>query len=190
MNGYEVSGEDLYRRYLIGDAAAFEQIIELYGRELTNFLYTYIKDYGEAKNLMIETFAQLTVSKGQFAGKSSIKTYIFTIGKNLALKEIKTRRKNQHVAYDDIAETAIGTDSFETKIELDEMKKYLHDAMGSLKDEYRTVLEILYFNGMNYREAGMLMVKNEKQITNLAYRAKRALKKELESSVKFMEAYV
>jgi DNA-directed RNA polymerase specialized sigma24 family protein len=43
------------------------------------------------------------------------------------------------------------------------------------------VLLLLYFEDMSYREAGKAMNKSEKQIKHLAFRAKKALKKKLES---------
>ena len=177
-----VTGEELYRRYINGDEAAFEELVELYERDLTMFLYGITKDYHEAKHLMIDTFAQLVISKGQFAGKSLLKTYIFTIGKNLALRAIKLRRHNQHIDYDMLAETVSSNENLEVLVEQNENKEYLHKTMKTLKEEYRIVLELLYFNDMSYSEAGMVMGKNEKQITNLAYRAKLSLKKKLEGS--------
>ena len=177
----EVSGEELYQLFANGDECAFEKLVELYEHELALFfLRNFVHDSDEAKFLVIETFAQLVISKGQFAGKSSLKTYIFTIGKNLAFRYLKMRKREQHVSFDEISETVSGGETPDTLVERDENSRQLHKAMRGLKKEYRVVLELLHFQGMSYLEAGEIMNKSEKQITNLAYRAKAALKKSLE----------
>ena len=177
-----ISGEELYRRFLEGDKGAFDELVELYENELSYFIHGIVHDYHEAKHLMIETFAQLVISGGKFAGKSSLKTYIFTIGKNLAFRYRKMRASEQHLSYEDAIEVLVDDeDTPEHYMEREENKHYLHEAIKDLKEEYREVLELLYFEDMSYLEAARVMDKSEKQISNLAYRAKAALKKRLEN---------
>ena len=182
QDGEEITGEELYNRFIKGDSEAFDDLVELYENELALFLTDIIHDYHEAKHLMIETFAQLIVSGGQFEAKSSLKTYLFTIGKNLARKYLKMRSKEQHVSYEEVIETLVDSgETPESFMEHEENKQYLHEAMKDLKEEYRIVLELLYFEDMSYLDAGRSMGKSEKQVSNLAYRAKSALKRKLET---------
>jgi len=176
-----ISGEELYRRFLADDSDSFEKLVELYEHDLALFINGFVRDYHEAKHLTIETFAQLVISGGQFSGKSSLKTYLFAIGKNLALRYIKMRESNQHISYEEVIDTLTDNETPHNLIEKEENKQYLYKAIRELKEEYRIVLELLYFNDMSYLEAGRIMNKSEKQITNLAYRAKILLKKKLES---------
>ena len=181
----DITGEELYSRFFEGDKGAFDELVELYEHELAAFINGFVHDYHEAKHLMIETFAQLVVSGGKFAGKSSLKTYIFTIGKNLALRYRKMRAHfaEQHISYEDAIEALVDeNDAPENFMEREENKRHLHEAIKDLKAEYREVLEFLYFEDMSYAEAGRIMKKSEKQISNLAYRAKAALKKKLENA--------
>ena len=61
-----------------------------------------------------------------------------------------------------------------------EQDRQLLQAMEMIKDEYREVLYLLYFEDMKYEEAGRVMGKSVSQITNLAHRAKKSIKKILE----------
>ena len=54
------------------------------------------------------------------------------------------------------------------------------DVLEQVKEEYREVLYLLYFEEMKYEEAGRVMGKSVPQITNLAHRAKKSIKKILE----------
>ena len=175
------SGEELYRRFQTGDSGAFKDFVTMHEDELFRFINSIVHDYHEAKHLTIETFAQLVVNTRKFMGKSSVKTYLFAIGKNLSIRYIKMRTKEQHLSYEEVIEVLIDDDEApHSYLERDENKKYLLETMRDLKEEYRAVLILLYFEDMSYIQAGRVMNKSERQIKDLAYRAKSALKKKLE----------
>ena len=174
--------EEVYRRFLDGDESAFEEIVALFEDELSVFINRIVNDKYEAKHLTIQAFAELALCRGRFCGKSTIKTYLFAIAKNLAYQHVKARRHEPHISFEEINEMLqdkAGTPH--DLLEQEEANRVLHEAIWELKDEYRVVLELLYFEDMSYAEAGRLMKKNAKQIDNLAVRAKVSLKKALES---------
>ena len=175
------SAEELYSSYLNGDEVAFEELIAMYEDELSQFIYNRVRDYHEAKHIVIETFARLATS-GRFKGQSSIKTYLFAIGKNLAARQMKLRGREQYIPFDDVIGALVDEGmSPQQYMEEDENKKALREAMQDLKEDYRVVLELLYFEDMSYSEAGKLMKRTTEQIKILAYRAKASLKKKLVS---------
>ncbi|MCL2517028.1 MAG: sigma-70 family RNA polymerase sigma factor [Oscillospiraceae bacterium] len=180
-NEHVIPGEELYNRYITGNNEAFEKIVEMYKDELYYFIYGMVHDYHESKQLMIEAFAQLAVSN-KFARKSSLKTYLFAIAKNLAIRYVKMRKNKEYIPYEEITDVLMDEgDTVESLIEREDDRRYVQEAMRSLKEEYYTVLHLLYFEDMSYIQAGKAMNRSVKQITDLAYRAKLALKKKLES---------
>jgi len=181
-NEAKVSPEQLYKRFLSGDKEAFEKLVALYEHELYSFINSIVNDYYEAKHLMIEAFAILALKSGQFEERSSLKTYLFTIGKNLAFKYIKKRVREQHISYEEIMDLIDDGETPEQFIERNEFKRDIKKAMQMLNEDYRVVLVLLYFEDMSYEEAGRVMKKNVKQISNLAYRAKASLKQKLEQT--------
>jgi RNA polymerase sigma-70 factor (ECF subfamily) len=52
--------------------------------------------------------------------------------------------------------------------------------MEQLKQEYREVLYLRYFEALSAKEAAKIMKCSEKKLTNLAYQARQQLKKILE----------
>jgi len=179
----DVKGRELYSRYLSGDDNAFEEFVELYEDELSRFINSIVKDYHETKHLTIETFAQLVLNKKKFEGKSSIKTYLFAIGKNLSNRYLKKRINEQHIPYDGVMEALLHNEEMAYQyLEREEDKQHLHEVMLDLKEDYRTILLLLHFEDMSYAQAAKEMNKSEKQINNLAYRAKATLKKKLEKA--------
>ena len=179
--GHKLSGEECFQRFLAGDEDAFDELVALYEAELSRYIYSIVNDYHESKHLVMETFASLAVGGSKFAKRSSLKTYIFTIGKNLALRYMKMRGREQHIPYEEAIETAMDAgDSPYDFFERAENKQFLSEAMKGLKDDHRTILILLYFEDMSYVQAGCIMGKTEAQISSLAHRAKAALKKKLE----------
>ena len=176
-----ITGEQLYRRFKDGDNGAFEELVELYEDEMSRFVYGIVRDNHETEHIVIDTFAQLVLNKKSFEGKSSLKTYIFGIAKNLSMKSMKERGQDRHVSFDEIAELDIGIrEKAFTALEKKADSDRVINAMRNLKSDYHAVLALLYYEDMSYKEAAKVMNKSEKQIKDLAYRAKTALKKILD----------
>ena len=84
---------------------------------------------------------------------------------------------------DDKAEnevTAAEEEPPETAYLRQERKLAVHRAMGKLKREYRQILWLLYFEDFTCREAAAVMKRSVHSVETLAYRARRALKTQLE----------
>ena len=62
----------------------------------------------------------------------------------------------------------------------DEEKIVVHRAMNKLNMEYRQVLYLMFFEDFNTEQAAAVMKKSKRQIGNLIYRAKMALKSQLD----------
>ena len=62
----------------------------------------------------------------------------------------------------------------------EEQKVLLHRALERIKPEYQQVLWLTFFEGFRNDEAAKIMKKTKKQIENLLYNAKKALRAEME----------
>ncbi len=56
----------------------------------------------------------------------------------------------------------------------------LNNALKKISMDYSQVLRLTYLEGFSNSDAAKIMKKTNRQIENLIYRAKKALKKELE----------
>lgn len=179
--------EILYLRFLEGDETAFKELVLRHREALVLFIYGFVHQMEDAEDLMMETFARLLASHSPFKGKSSFKTWLFTIGRNLALMQVRKERFwNKSV---DIQGTGSQMPGLDLELLQEERNRILYQGLESLHTDYRQVLFLIYFENMSYAEAGEVMKKNEKQITNLAYRGKKALKDFLEKEGFEYEGY-
>lgn len=169
-------GESSYRRFLNGDKEAFKVLVEYYGANLIYFINGYVKDITVAEDLMEETFCDLVWFKSRYKGKSSFKTYLFSIARNKAVDYLKKKSRTTHNSLDDIAESISDDSDLENMIIQKEEYRQLYSALSKINDDYRNVLYLYYFEDLSYDEIAKVMKKNNKQIKNLMYRAKQALK--------------
>jgi RNA polymerase sigma factor (sigma-70 family) len=175
------NGASSYHRFLEGDSSALEEIVELYNKKLILFLNTFVNNLAVAEDLAADTFLELILKKPRFNQESSFKTYLFKIGRNNALDHLKKQARHPSVPLDDMQLSE--QDLFVDEIIGDEQRKELLGAIERLHPDYRDILHLLYFEDLSYSDAAAVMKKNVKQINNLAYRAKNALKAALEQEV-------
>lgn len=126
-----------------------------------------------------ETFVKLVVKKPRFSEKCSFKTWLYTIGRNIALDYIRANSRISDVPIDEYHHMSNDEDDFEKSYIREEQRIIVHKALAKLKSEYRQVLYLIYFEGFDNKQAATVMKKSKRQIENLIYQAKRSLKSEL-----------
>lgn len=174
------NGERSYRRFLEGDERAFDEILTQYFDGLTFFINGYLHDVHASEDIAIDVFLQLIIHPHRYNFGASLKTYLYMMGRSRALNELRRRARRQTVSLDEVAEAADEDERslLETVI-ADERRRAVNGALSRLSEPFRTVLHLIYFEQMSYDEAARVMKKNRKQVDNLLYRAKAALRAEL-----------
>lgn len=173
------NGESSYRRFLAGDDSGMVELIRDYKDGLILYLCSFTGDIDSAEECVQDTFIRLAVKKPHFAGRSSFRTWLYTIGRNIAVDWLRRSKRRKQTALEEIAEISDGTD-LEYSYLVSERKVTLHRAMRNLKKEYQQVLWLTYFEEFTAAEAASAMGKTRKQTENLLYNARKALKTELE----------
>ena len=79
------NGASSYRRFLDGDDYGMEELVRDYKDGLILYLNSYLNDFSIAEDCVQDTFIKLAIKKPKFNGKSSFKTWLYTIGRNTAL---------------------------------------------------------------------------------------------------------
>ena len=173
------NGESSYRRFLDGDDSAFGEIVAVYKDNLIFFINRYVNNFAVAEELAQDVFVELLMHKRRYNFRTSLKTYIFTIGRNLAVSYVRKCSRKPECAYE-FVENERDRTVLEDEFVREEEKRELHEALGRIPSDYSTALHLIYFEGMSYEQVGKVMKKNKKQVENIVYRAKKALRKELE----------
>ncbi|MBR5767479.1 MAG: RNA polymerase sigma factor [Clostridia bacterium] len=165
---------ECYRRYLGGDEAAFDELMDGLFYGLVHFLSGILKSVPAAEDAAMEAFTDLVVNRGRYNSKTSFKTYLYMLGRSKALDAMRRDRRLRVTALSGLE--GYYDPDLDRRITLNEEKKRVRDAVAGLPGDMRTAVSLVYFEEMTYAEAAKVMKKNVKQIDNLIFRAKQLLR--------------
>ncbi len=169
-----------YLRYLNGDQSGLRDIVEQYWNSMLLFTNGYIHNLTDAEDIAQEALIKLSIKRPKFEHDSQLKAYLFKICRNLSLNYLKRQGRTQSIEPEMMESIEDEMQEVEEQMELDENKRMLRHAMQQLKQEYREVLYLRYFESLSAKEAAKIMKCSEKKLTALAYQARQQLKKILE----------
>lgn len=161
------SDEDLLLEYrLTGKRELFEQLVKRYERSLYNYLARYIGNAEDAEEVFQSTFMQVHLKCELFEEGRRFRPWLYRIATNLAIDGRRRDQKHDVLKCDTdfdgnedgdlcgltqiIADDQPGP--VENSIENERIQQ-VHDAIASLPEHYRHVLNLVYFQGFSYREA-------------------------------------
>ena len=174
------NGASSYRCFLDGDDTGLTEIVRDYKDGLILYINGFVNNIFIAEELMEETFFKLITKKPRFTAKYSFKTWLYTIGRNVALDYLRHNSRISNTSFEDIPNIANDECALIKSFIIEERKIAVHRAMRKLHPEYRQILWLIYFEDFSTAQVATIMKKNSRQIKNLIYRAKKALKLELD----------
>ncbi len=169
-----------YRNFLQGDDKAFVEIIRDYKDGLILYINGFVNNVLTAEEITEDVFFKLVAKKPKFNGKSSFKTWLYAIGRNTAVDYMRRNSKRAEVSAEELKEIEDERLSIEQAYIKQEKLLCIHRALDRLKSEYRQVLWLVYFEDFSHKETAKIMKKNVHSVETLVYRARLALKTELE----------
>ena len=169
-------GESSYRRFLAGEQEAFDQILRDHRIGLIRFINQLLRDPDAAEDIAIDTFLELLLHPKRYDFRSSLKTYLYMMGRSKALDYLRRRK---FLSPDPIPENIPQELSLEEQFLQQEQRRELHAALAQLPEDMSTALYLVYFEELSYADTAKIMKKSPKQIDNLLYRGKAALRSKL-----------
>lgn len=88
---HPLNENDLVDQLKNDDAAAFDQLFQLYGQKLYGFALKYLKSESEAEEMVQEVFVRLWENRHSLKSDHSFKSYLFTIALNQIRKFFNKR---------------------------------------------------------------------------------------------------
>ena len=174
------NGASSYRRFLDGDDKGIAEIVGDYKDGLILYLNGYVNNIFVAEELTEDTFFRLITKKPRYSGKSTFKSWLYAIGRNVAVDFIRHNSKLLNTPIEDMENYLSEEQSLEQSYIKEERKIIVHKALSELIPDYRTILWLVYFEEFSNKEAATALRKSDRQIKNLLYRAKQSLKSKLE----------
>ncbi|MGC6431970.1 MAG: RNA polymerase sigma factor [Jejuia sp.] len=143
---------ELQERLRRDDRNALETIYSTYKPAFLNYAKTYSLSEDDALDIYQDAAVALYqnfVTKQLVLSKSSIKTYLFGIGKNKIFKFLKT--KNKPLQYSEIKEDTITEINFDDDAPT-ELQLQLAKNLKQISDSCNQLLRLFYYRGLTIEE--------------------------------------
>ncbi len=169
---------ELLERWRAGDQAAGRDLFARFFDPLFRF---FANKCNEPDELVQATFFALVKARDQFAGRSSFRTYLFTIARNELYRWLRTfkRERGFDPELSSIAEVATTAGS---RLARNEEHRRLCAALRTLPVESQTLLELHYWEGLDATALAEIFDAQVATIRQRLSRARLALKDALAAS--------
>src|SRR4029453_316986 len=81
-----------------GDQDAFAELVSRYRNQITSYIYRMTNDYDGAVDLAQETFVRVYRAADRYQTTYAFSTYIYRIATNLAISELRKRKRRRMVS--------------------------------------------------------------------------------------------
>lgn len=174
------NGAEYYEAYAGGDDSAMYDLVREYRDGMIMFIRGTVGDVHRAEEICEDVFFDLAVKKPKYAQKYSFRTWLYTLCRNKTVDYIRREAGRATLSADEIAESVADGEVLEREYLKSEQRIALYRALGELSEDHRTVLMLSAIEGLPNAETAAVMGKTKRQVENLLYRAKSALRIELE----------
>jgi RNA polymerase sigma-70 factor (ECF subfamily) len=159
----------LVQRAQGGDAAAFDELVRRYQRQIYGVIYHMTAHHEEANDLAQETFVKAWQALKSFKGDASFFTWVYRIAINRTLNHLKQRTYRQGKQAFSLNDLEADADSRpelaalvsdrnpRRDLALDELKEKLNAAMQRLSETHRTVVTLHDIQGLPHEEIAKIM---------------------------------
>jgi RNA polymerase sigma-70 factor (ECF subfamily) len=189
VNVEALSDHELVAAARDGDELAFQEVVRRYRTPITNFVYRMLNDYDTAIDLAQETFVRVYTSIGRYEANYSFSTYIYRIASNLAISEIRKRKRRRVVSLFGIftgedGEAVEHDPADERKLPEealleDERRRAVTRAIASLPEKYRTALVLRDIEDHSYEQIAAILGLSEGTVKSRINRARNLLREKL-----------
>ena len=154
----------------------------LYGQDLLQLVYTYVKDEALAQDLTQEIFVKCYEAYPTYKRKSTLRTWMWRIAINHCKDYLKSwYNQNIQVAVDAGVDEQSSSNVEQQVIQQDDQERLAKTVM-QLPIIYREVIYLFYFEDYTSKEIAVLLSTNENTVKTRLRKAKQLLKEQLEVS--------
>ncbi|MBA4537320.1 RNA polymerase sigma factor SigX [Bacillus aquiflavi] len=165
--------------------SVFEELYEKYHHDVFQFLFYMVKNREQAEDLVQEVYIRVLKSYGRFEGKSSEKTWLFSIARNVAIDFFRRQKGWKKVLFErfDWSTQQVKDDTQPLPEEIatknDEIQ-LIYRCLDQCTVDQKIVIIMRYFQDLSIIETAAALGWTESKVKTTQHRALKMLKKHLE----------
>jgi len=162
-----ISDDELMCKFQEGDESGFRRLMERYQDRIVNFVHRMVNDRHMAEDLTQEVFVRIYLNAGRYHPGSRFAPWIYRIASNLAINELRRRKRWRFVTIDNNPadedrnvvkelkdEKAVNPEEHISKMEAaEEVEK----ALQKVPIKYRSPLILRELEGYDYEEISQIL---------------------------------
>lgn len=168
--------------------SVFNRLYDQYHQDVFQFLIYLVKNRQTAEDLMHEVYVRVLKAYSRFEGKSSEKTWLFSIAKNVAIDHFRKSTVRKRHLFDffdwETQELKANGPLPDEMAEMnDEMKKLLQ-ALDECTGDQKMVIIMRYFQDLSITETAQVLGWTEGKVKTTQHRAIHKLRERLAGHLK------
>lgn len=187
-----MSDHSLLEAARTGDEAAFAELVRRYRNQITNYVYRLTNDYDSAVDLAQETFLRVFRAADRYQATYAFSTYIYRIATNLAISELRQRKRRRLVSLTGFFQSRDQSDEpceldpadqrplQDATLVDDERRAAIARAIATLPEKYRAPLVLRDIEERSYEEIGRILEMSEGTVKSRISRARTFLRDKLQ----------
>ncbi len=175
------SDQDLILRVAKGDRLAFRTLYARHNVRVFRFILRFIKDEGQAEDLIGEVFLDVWRQADRFEGRSSVSTWILGMARFKALSSL---RKTTEAELDEDKAAAIAdeADNPETVSQKLDKAKAIRRCIDQLSPEHREIVDLVYYQEKSISEVAEIVGIPENTVKTRMFYARKRLQELMRSA--------
>lgn len=164
----------------------FDAVARELASSILHFLERYVGNRAVAEDLLQETLIRMSKSLPSFAGRSSVKTWAFSIASRVAADYLRDPvRRTSIVPLDAIEEPVDPSRAIDERIVVDEMNTCIRGVIDSLPESYRSALILHDLEGLSAEQTSEICECSLATAKIRIHRARNRLKEALARQCEF-----
>jgi RNA polymerase sigma-70 factor, ECF subfamily len=146
-----------------GSEEAFAVVVERHKTAVTGFVYRMLGNHEDAVDLAQESFVRVFMAIGRYRSDHAFSTYLYRIASNLAISELRKRKRRRLVSLTWIGNGWDAEEEYEAPIAAEgstpeadavdeERRRTIEKAILSLPEKYRAPVILRDVNDLSYQE--------------------------------------
>lgn len=175
-----------------GDEDAFAELVSRYRNQITSYIYRMTNDYDGAVDLAQETFVRVYRAADRYQTSYAFSTYIYKIATNLAISELRKRKRRRLVSLTGFFQSKDGFEPREfnpaderplqdTELVDAERRSAVQRAISTLPEKYRAPLILRDVDGRSYEEISRIIGTSEGTVKSRISRARGFLREKMKT---------
>lgn len=158
----------------------FENLFKDFFNPLINFIFRYLKNYEDSREVVQLTFAKLWNNKEKLQISTSIKSYIYSTAKNTMIDYIRQNKKHFNTL--EVGNAMDIEDVGEEMFDIFLVRSIIEKSLDKLKPKTKEIFILNKFEGLTYEEVANYLGVSKRTVEDHMAKSLSFLKEELKNN--------